>query len=198
MGRREATTASLKIAVHPPSDGRELPAMSDQPPSSSVRKPGVQLNASGRRPCVRALSASCRRSLAEQHDNGLSGEEAIHKACLLGFPPIPMTTVAALLGSVPLMLGTGQGRNFGSRSAMRLSAACSSSQLLTLFTTLIRLSGLSICRRAALASLALSSACRDSPWQVAPLGVEWHEIAFDSARIGFTWPRVLSERYRVP
>ena len=40
--------------------------------------------------------------------------------------PIPMTTVAALLGSVPLMLGTGQGRNFGSPSAMGLSAACSS------------------------------------------------------------------------
>ena len=37
-----------------------------------------------------------------------------------------MTTVAALLGSVPLMLGTGQGRNFSSRSVMRLSVACSS------------------------------------------------------------------------
>jgi hypothetical protein len=43
-GEGEATTAPLKIAVHPPSDGRELPAMSDQPSSSSVPKPGVQLN----------------------------------------------------------------------------------------------------------------------------------------------------------
>ncbi len=43
-GKREATTASLKIAVHPPLDGQELPAMSDQPPSSSVPMPGFQVN----------------------------------------------------------------------------------------------------------------------------------------------------------
>jgi multidrug efflux pump subunit AcrB len=48
-------------------------------------------------------------ALAEEHEHGLSAEEAIHRACLLRFRPILMTTVAAILGGVPLMLGTGTG-----------------------------------------------------------------------------------------
>ena len=48
-------------------------------------------------------------ALAEERDHGLSSEDAIHRACLLRFRPILMTTLAALLGGVPLMLGTGAG-----------------------------------------------------------------------------------------
>jgi HAE1 family hydrophobic/amphiphilic exporter-1 len=48
-------------------------------------------------------------ALAEERDHGLSSEDAIHRACLLRFRPILMTTVAAILGGVPLMLGTGIG-----------------------------------------------------------------------------------------
>jgi HAE1 family hydrophobic/amphiphilic exporter-1 len=44
-----------------------------------------------------------------EHSQGLSAEEAIYQACLLRFRPILMTTMAALLGGVPMMLGTGVG-----------------------------------------------------------------------------------------
>ena len=44
-------------------------------------------------------------ALAEEHEHGLSSEDAFHRACLLRFRPILMTTLAALLGGVPLMLG---------------------------------------------------------------------------------------------
>ncbi|MFT7754565.1 UNVERIFIED_CONTAM: efflux RND transporter permease subunit, partial [Salmonella enterica subsp. enterica serovar Enteritidis] len=45
---------------------------------------------------------------AERHQ-GLAPAEAIHQACLLRFRPIMMTTMAALLGALPLALGTGPG-----------------------------------------------------------------------------------------
>src|ERR1700735_271013 len=48
-------------------------------------------------------------ALEEQRDRGLSSEDAIHHACLLRFRPILMTTMCALFGGVPLMLGTGTG-----------------------------------------------------------------------------------------
>jgi Cu/Ag efflux pump CusA len=66
------------------------------------------------------------RAAGDARRHGLSSEDAIHRACLLRFRPILMTTLAALLGGVPLMLGAGQGRKFASRSAMPLSAVCSS------------------------------------------------------------------------
>ena len=48
-------------------------------------------------------------ALVAEREEHLSTEEAIHKAALLRFRPIMMTTMAALLGAVPLMLGTGMG-----------------------------------------------------------------------------------------
>jgi len=48
-------------------------------------------------------------AIAAQRDRGLSGFDAIRRACLLRFRPIMMTTMAALLGGVPLMLGSGTG-----------------------------------------------------------------------------------------
>jgi len=44
-----------------------------------------------------------------EHEKGLSAEESIYQACVLRFRPILMTTMAALLGGVPMMLGTGVG-----------------------------------------------------------------------------------------
>ena len=46
-------------------------------------------------------------AIAAQRERGLSGFDAIREACLLRFRPIMMTTMAALLGGVPLMLGSG-------------------------------------------------------------------------------------------
>jgi len=48
-------------------------------------------------------------ALTAEREQGLSPEEAIYQACLLRFRPILMTTMAALLGALPLMLSTGVG-----------------------------------------------------------------------------------------
>src|SRR5581483_3512116 len=48
-------------------------------------------------------------ALEAERDQGLSPRESIHKACLLRFRPIMMTTLAALLGGLPLAVGTGTG-----------------------------------------------------------------------------------------
>ena len=74
-------------------------------------------------------------ALAEEHDHGLSAEEAIHRACLLRFRPILMTTVAALMGGVPLMLGTGTGSQIRQPLGYAIVGGLLISQLLTLFTT---------------------------------------------------------------
>ncbi len=48
-------------------------------------------------------------ALEAERDHGMTPEQAIHQACLLRFRPIMMTTMAALLGGLPLALGTGMG-----------------------------------------------------------------------------------------
>jgi multidrug efflux pump subunit AcrB len=71
-------------------------------------------------------------ALAEERDHGLRGEEAIHRACLLRFRPILMTKLAALLGGVPLMLGTGS--QIRQPLGYAIVGGLLISQLLTLFT----------------------------------------------------------------
>jgi multidrug efflux pump subunit AcrB len=66
---------------------------------------------------------------------GLSPECAISEACLLRFRPILMTTMAALLGGVPLMLGTGAGSELRQPLGYAMVGGLALSQLLTLFTT---------------------------------------------------------------
>jgi HAE1 family hydrophobic/amphiphilic exporter-1 len=74
-------------------------------------------------------------ALEEQRDRGLSSEEAIHKACLLRFRPILMTTMCALFGGIPLMLGTGTGSEIRQPLGYAIVGGLLVSQLLTLFTT---------------------------------------------------------------
>jgi hydrophobe/amphiphile efflux-1 (HAE1) family protein len=74
-------------------------------------------------------------ALEEQRDRGLSSEDAIHKACLLRFRPILMTTMCALFGGVPLMLGTGTGSEIRQPLGYAIVGGLLVSQLLTLFTT---------------------------------------------------------------
>ena len=62
-------------------------------------------------------------------------EEAIYKACLLRFRPIMMTTMAALLGALPLALGTGVGAELRRPLGITIVGGLIMSQLLTLFTT---------------------------------------------------------------
>jgi hydrophobe/amphiphile efflux-1 (HAE1) family protein len=84
---------------------------------------------------------------AERH-RGLSAEEAIHEACRLRFRPILMTTMCALLGGLPLMLGTGTGSELRQPLGYAMVGGLVVSQVLTLFTTPViyiymdRLSGL--------------------------------------------------------
>ena len=66
---------------------------------------------------------------------GAGPEESIYKACLLRFRPILMTTMAALLSGVPLMLGTGAGSEIRQPLGYAIVGGLILSQLLTLFTT---------------------------------------------------------------
>lgn len=74
-------------------------------------------------------------ALAAERDEGLPPEEAIYQACLLRFRPIMMTTMAALLGAVPLMLATGIGSELRSPLGITMVGGLLLSQVLTLFTT---------------------------------------------------------------
>ncbi|WP_374241456.1 MdtB/MuxB family multidrug efflux RND transporter permease subunit [Zoogloea sp.] len=71
---------------------------------------------------------------AQRHD-GLPPREAIFQACLLRFRPILMTTLAALLGALPLMLGSGVGSELRQPLGITLVGGLLVSQVLTLFTT---------------------------------------------------------------
>jgi multidrug efflux pump subunit AcrB len=61
--------------------------------------------------------------------------DAIYQACLLRFRPIMMTTMAALLGAVPLALGTGTGSELRRPLGITMIGGLIISQMLTLFTT---------------------------------------------------------------
>ena len=71
---------------------------------------------------------------AERHQD-MSAEDAIYKACMLRFRPILMTTMAALLGAVPLMIGTGTGSEIRQPLGYTIVGGLFLSQLLTLYTT---------------------------------------------------------------
>ena len=70
-----------------------------------------------------------------QRQRGLAPHEAIREACLLRFRPILMTTMAALLGALPLMLGTGVGSELRHPLGITMVGGLLVSQVLTLFTT---------------------------------------------------------------
>src|SRR5260370_29122078 len=70
-----------------------------------------------------------------EREEGTSPEEAIYKACELLFPPILMTTMAALLGAMPLALGRGVGSELRRPLGITIAGGLILSQMLTLFTT---------------------------------------------------------------
>ena len=74
-------------------------------------------------------------ALEAERDEGLTPREAIHKACLLRFRPIMMTTMAALLGGVPLAIGTGTGAELRRPLGITIVGGLIVSQVLTLYTT---------------------------------------------------------------
>ena len=74
-------------------------------------------------------------ALEAERNEGKTPEEAIYQAALLRFRPILMTTVAALFGALPLMLGTGMGSELRHPLGIAIVGGLLVSQLLTLFTT---------------------------------------------------------------
>ena len=81
----------------------------------------------------RGLKAFVRVQL-ERHD-GLGPDESIHQACLLRLRPILMTTVAAILGAVPLLIGGAEGAEMRQPLGLAIIGGLVLSQLLTLYTT---------------------------------------------------------------
>ena len=74
-------------------------------------------------------------ALEAERDEGMPPREAIYQACLLRFRPIMMTTMAAILGALPLMLGTGTGSELRQPLGIAIVGGLIVSQMLTLFTT---------------------------------------------------------------
>ena len=74
-------------------------------------------------------------ALAAEREEGLSPEDAIYKACVIRFRPIMMTTMAALLGAVPLALALGAGAELRRPLGIAVVGGLFFSQVLTLYTT---------------------------------------------------------------
>jgi multidrug efflux pump len=74
-------------------------------------------------------------ALAAERKEGMKPEDAIYQACLLRFRPIMMTTMAALLGAVPLAVGSGSGSELRRPLGITIIGGLLISQLLTLYTT---------------------------------------------------------------
>ena len=74
-------------------------------------------------------------ALETEQTEGLQPHESIRKACMLRFRPILMTTMAALLAAVPLMLGTGTGSEIRQPLGYTIVGGLALSQIMTLFTT---------------------------------------------------------------
>ena len=74
-------------------------------------------------------------ALAAERNEGKRPEEAIFEACRLRFRPIMMTTMAAMLGALPLALGAGDGAELRTPLGIAIVGGLMLSQLLTLYTT---------------------------------------------------------------
>jgi multidrug efflux pump subunit AcrB len=74
-------------------------------------------------------------ALQAEESEGLTTEESIYQACIKRFRPILMTTMAALLGAVPMMVGTGVGSELRQPLGYAIVGGLALSQILTLYTT---------------------------------------------------------------
>jgi multidrug efflux pump len=74
-------------------------------------------------------------ALDQERNYGKSSEDAIFEACILRFRPIMMTTMCAMLGALPLALGTGTGSELRKPLGIAIVGGLIFSQLLTLYTT---------------------------------------------------------------
>jgi len=73
--------------------------------------------------------------LVAEREHGLNSRDAIHEAAILRFRPIMMTTMAAMLGAVPLAIGFGEGSELRRPLGISIVGGLLVSQMLTLYTT---------------------------------------------------------------
>jgi multidrug efflux pump len=108
-------------------------------------------------------------ALDVERNQGKSAVEAVREACLLRFRPIMMTTMAALLGGLPLAVGTGTGSELRRPLGITIIGGLIVSQMLTLFTTPVvyiymdRLRGWASRRRSAAKGTLIPGSPRPSP-----------------------------------
>jgi HAE1 family hydrophobic/amphiphilic exporter-1 len=74
-------------------------------------------------------------AIEAQRTSGLSAKDAIHEACMVRFRPIMMTTMAALVGTLPIALGLGAGAESRQPLGLAVVGGLLVSQTLTLFIT---------------------------------------------------------------
>jgi multidrug efflux pump len=74
-------------------------------------------------------------ALEAERKRGLPAEQAIHEACIARFRPILMTTLAAMLGAIPLVLGSGPGSELRRPLGVAIIGGLAISQILTIYTT---------------------------------------------------------------
>jgi multidrug efflux pump len=74
-------------------------------------------------------------AIAAERNEGKNSRDSIFEACMLRFRPILMTTMAALLGALPLALGTGTGSELRRPLGITIIGGLIVSQVLTLYTT---------------------------------------------------------------
>ncbi len=107
-------------------------------------------------------------ALEAERARGLSATEAVREACLLRFRPILMTTLAAVLGALPLAIGFGDGAELRRPLGIAIIGGLIASQLLTLLTTPIVYILLDKLRRRSPAEHMLSRTGGDSPPEIQP------------------------------
>jgi HAE1 family hydrophobic/amphiphilic exporter-1 len=91
-------------------------------------------------------------ALERQRKHGLTPREAIYAACLARFRPIVMTTIAAMLGAIPLMLSLGIGSELRQPLGIAIFGGLLVSQMLTLFSTPVIYLALDSLRRVVLSA----------------------------------------------
>ena len=108
-------------------------------------------------------------ALAAERQEGLAPEQSIYQACLLRFRPIMMTTMAALLGALPLAVGTGTGSELRRPLGIAVVGGLLVSQFLTLYATpVVYLAFARIERRFARKSRTETGAQRGAAWWPPP------------------------------